>query len=83
MLPRVARLTPPLAELEGLDDAVLRKHYDEANDTGQPWHVNFYRDELRRRQATETEKVMRRLTFVIAGLTAVNVAAVIVALCTS
>jgi hypothetical protein len=83
MLRRMPRLTPPLQELDGLSDQELREHYDTANDTGQPWHVNFYRDEMRRRQSATSEMVMRRLTWVIAGLTAVNVAAVIVTLCVS
>jgi hypothetical protein len=83
MLRRVARLTPPLHELDGLSDEELREHYDVANDAAQSWHVNFYRDELRRRQAASSEKVMRRLTWVIAGLTTVNVAAVVVALFTA
>lgn len=80
MLRRVPRLTPPLGELDGLSDEELRKHYDVANDAGEPWHVNFYRDEMRRRQTADSEKVMRRLTWVITGLTAMNVVAVVVAL---
>ena len=76
-------LTPPLEELDTLTDPALAARYNEANEAGQPWHVNFYRDEMRRRQSAASERVMRRLTWVIAGLTAVNVGAVILALCTS
>ena len=64
-------------------DAEVRASYQVANEAGQTWHVNFYRDEMRRRESARSEATMRRLTWVIAGLTAVNVAVVVVALLTS
>ena len=82
MLQRVV-LTPPLDELEDLTDAEVRASYQVADEAGQTWHVNFYRDEMRRRESARSEATMRRLTWVIAGLTAVNVAVVVVALLTS
>ena len=54
-----------------------------SNEAGQTWHVDFYRDEMRRRGSARSETTMRRLTWVIAALTVVNVVAVIVALVTA
>ena len=54
MLQRVV-LTPPLDELEDLTDAEVRASYQVANEAGQTWHVNFYRDEMRRRESASDD----------------------------
>lgn len=60
--------------MEGLTDQDLRERYDEANESGQPFQSSFFLDELRRRESRRSEATMRHLTWVIAGLTLVNVA---------
>jgi preprotein translocase subunit SecG len=54
--------------------------HDEATQAGQPMQATFALDELRRRESRRSEATMRRLTWVIAVLTIVNVVAVVVAL---
>jgi hypothetical protein len=73
-------LVPKFSELEGLTDQELKDRFDRTNELGQTFHVPFYLDELRRRQSKRSEDTMRHLTFVIAFLTLVNVAVVVVAL---
>jgi len=71
---------PTFAELAAHSDEQLRQRYDEATRAGQPVQATFALDELRRRESRRSENTMRRLTWAIAALTVVNVAAVIVAI---
>lgn len=73
----MAKLGPSFSELKGLSSQDLRNRYDEANEAGQPWGVNFYRDELRRRESRQHEWVLIFLTAVITVLTAANLYAVL------
>jgi hypothetical protein len=71
---------PTFAELQGHTDEELQHRYDDATQAGQPMQANFALDELRRREAKRSEDTIRRLTWTIAFLTVVNVAAVLIAL---
>jgi hypothetical protein len=71
---------PTFGELQAHTDEELRQRYDEATQAGQPVQATFALDELRRRESRRSEATMRRLTWVIALLTLVNVAVVVVAL---
>jgi hypothetical protein len=74
------KFLPTFAELDAHTDEDLRQRYDDATQAGQPAQATFALDELRRRESRRSEATMRRLTWTIAALTVVNVAAVIVAL---
>ena len=71
---------PTFAELEADTDEELRQHCDDATQAGQPVQATFALEELRRRESRRSEATMRRLTWAIAALTVVNVAAVVVAI---
>jgi hypothetical protein len=70
---------PTFAELQAHTDEDLQERYDDATQAGQPVQATFALDELRRRESRRSEGTMRRLTWVITLLTAVNVAVVVVA----
>jgi hypothetical protein len=71
---------PTFAELQAHTDEDLRQRYDDATQAGQPVQATFALDELRRRESRRSEDTMRRLTWTIAALTVVNVAAVLISL---
>jgi hypothetical protein len=73
-------LMPTFKDLDSLTDQDLRDRYDEANKVGQWVQLGFYLDELRRRESKRSETRMLCLTWVIAALTCVNVAAVVAAI---
>ena len=66
-------LYPYFRDLEKMSDQELRDAFDYAVGPGHqsPSRAEFYRDELRRRQAANTERVMCRMTIAIAGMTLV------------
>jgi hypothetical protein len=71
---------PTFAELLAHTDEELRQRYDDPTQAGQPVQATFALEELRRRESRRSEATMRRLTWAIAALTVVNVAAVIIAI---
>ena len=67
-------------ELRGLDEKTLIEQHDKLVRGGIPAvQQGYYRDELRRRKASSRERKMVNLTWVILGLTCVNVVVLLVA----
>jgi hypothetical protein len=66
-----------IAELRAASDDQLVDEHD-AISTHVQWGVKDYLDELGRRDAARQTRTMVRLTWVILGLTIVNVAAVLI-----
>jgi hypothetical protein len=66
-------------ELRGLDEKTLIEQHDKLVRGGIRVQQGYYRDELRRREADSRERKMVNLTWVILGLTCVNVVVLLVA----
>lgn len=64
-------------DLEGATDEDLKRIYRAQPGLGGPLGVSDLRDELQRRQFDRMTRVLVRLTWIIAVLTAINVVAVI------
>ena len=64
-------MAPTIEQLEQMSDAEVRARYNEKAETvgeGLEW----YREELRRREANRQAQTLERLTWAITGLTALN-----------
>jgi hypothetical protein len=79
--PNLPRYAQPLADLRRLSDEELEEHHDwHARETNVPVRVEYFLDELARRESRRRTDTMVRLTEVITVLTAVNIVMVLLSL---
>jgi len=64
---------PSMADLRAMSDEELVQRYDQVAATTVPLAPTFFRDEISRRQTERQTDTIRRLTWVVTGLTVANV----------